>query len=208
MTTVSSDRSQLGFPDAVKACFSFLTKEGFQIVEENPTLVRYQSQGVVASVFHGRASYELGVEFATVGAPNEKFNLYRMLVWARQAGMLTELPSMAYQTNSKDEIKRMVCEIAALVQKYGGPILIGDAVVDAVVYTALREEQSRDAVAYTNEVHLRAARRQAEEAWQAKDYAAVARIYEQINGDDLSASEVMRLHYAEKAVGRRVDVLS
>ena len=204
MTTVSSDRSQLGFPDAVKACFSFLTKEGFQIVEENPTLVRYQSQGVVASVFHGRASYELGVEFATVGAPNEKFNLYRMLVWARQAGRLTELPSMAFQTNSKEEIKRMVCEIAALVQRYGGPILSGDA----VVYTALREEQSRDAVAYTKEVHLRAARRQAEEAWQSKDYAAVARIYEQINGDDLSASEVMRLHYAEKVVGRRIEVLS
>lgn len=193
VTVAGHDRSQLGLQEVVKSEFAFLLESGFHIEKEDATLVRYESEHVLVNIFHGRASYELGVEFQLRKTPGESFNLYRVLEWAKSAGVLESVPSTAFQTSSREGVREMVPQIAALVKAYARPLILGDL----AVYQTLREQQSKDAAAYTKEVHLRAARRLAEAAWQEKRYAEVVRVYEGIKGD-LTPSERMRVHFAEE----------
>jgi hypothetical protein len=61
--TPGSDREKLGFAGAVASSFAFLVADhGFRVVSEVSTLVRFESETVAVQVFHGRGSYELGVE--------------------------------------------------------------------------------------------------------------------------------------------------
>ena len=61
--TLSKAREQFGFPEAVLASFRFLVEDfGFSVVEHEPTYVRFESREVFVNLYHGRGSYELGVE--------------------------------------------------------------------------------------------------------------------------------------------------
>lgn len=62
-TEPGSGRSELGFVQAVRSSFAFLEKVGLQVVREESTLVRFESCNRFVNVFHGRGSYELGVDF-------------------------------------------------------------------------------------------------------------------------------------------------
>jgi hypothetical protein len=86
------------------------------------------------------------------------------------------------------------------VKKDGIPLLQGDD----VAYQALQDQQSLDAAEYTKEVHLRGIRKQAEVAWQDKDYETSFSLYSSIQRD-LTPSEFMRLQYAEKQLAVHAD---
>lgn len=186
------DRSRLGFNEAVKLTFAFVKKYGLKLVQEKVTLVRYQSEKVILNVYHGRGSYELGVEFERMGFP-ETFSLYELLKWAKSAGEIEEIPIGGYQTSSREGVQKLVAQMAELVKRYAEPLLRGDA----AVYDALRERQSRDAATYQREMHLRVLREQAEAAWQDKNYETLLSLYSDMQGD-LTPSEFMRFQYAEK----------
>ena len=65
------DRSQLKFSQTVLSEFIFLTEEyNFSCVHHEDTLVRYESDKVFVSVFHGRASYEVGLQIGLLGSGN------------------------------------------------------------------------------------------------------------------------------------------
>ena len=83
--------------------------------------------------------------------------------------------------------------MADLVKRYAQPLLYGDV----KVYQDLGEQQSSDAAEYTREVHLRAVRKQAETAWQSKDYETFLSLYSDMQGD-LTPSEFMKFQHAEK----------
>jgi hypothetical protein len=191
-TDPGPDRSQLGFAEAVKSSFAFVKKYGLTPVQEEVTLVRYQSEKVILNVYHGRGSYELGTEFERVGFP-EKFSLYDMLKWAKSAGKIEEIPTGGYQASSREGVQVLTAQMAELVKQYAEPLLQGDM----EAYQILREQQSSDAAEYTREVHLRAVRKQAESAWQGKDYETLLSLYSDMQGD-LTPAEFMRFQYAEK----------
>jgi len=192
-TEPAPDRSRLGFTEAVKSNFAFVKKYGLKPVQEEVSLVRYQSEKVILNVYHGRGSYELGIEFEREEFPGEKFSLYDMLKWAKGAGKIEEIPTGGYQASSREGVQRLVAQMAELVKRYAEPLLQGDA----EIYQALRAQQSTDAAEYTREVHLRAVRKQAETAWQDKDYETLLSLYSDMQGD-LTPSEFMRFQYAEK----------
>ena len=192
-TEPAPDRWQLGFAEAVKSSFSFVKNYGLKLVQEEVTLIRYQSEKVILNVYHGRGSYELGAEFERVGRPREKFSLYDMLKWAKRVGKIAEIPTGGYQASSREAIQGLVAQMAELVKKYAEPLLQGEA----ETYQALRQQQSSDAAEYTREVHLRAVRNQAEAAWQNKDYETLLSLYGDMQGE-LTPSEFMRFQYAEK----------
>ena len=56
-TDPGKDRWQLGFKDAVLSSFKLLRKYGLKPVEEDVTLVRYESDAVFVNVYHGRGSF-------------------------------------------------------------------------------------------------------------------------------------------------------
>lgn len=192
-TEPKPDRWQLGFTEAVKSNFSFVKKYGLQLVQEEVTLLRYQSEKVILNVYHGRASYELGVQIERADFPGESFGLYEVLKWAESTGKIEEIPTGGYQASTRESVQKLLAQMAALVKRYAVPLLQDDA----TAYQALRAQQSHDAAEYTKEVHLRAIRKQAETAWQEKNYETLSGLYSDIQGD-LTPSEIMRLQYAEK----------
>jgi hypothetical protein len=55
-------RGHLGFPQAVRDAFRFLQTFGFKEVGADDTIVRYATERVFLNIYHGRSSYELGIE--------------------------------------------------------------------------------------------------------------------------------------------------
>jgi hypothetical protein len=56
------ERERLAFKDAVMSGFRFFDDLGFRPAKQEMTFVRYESADVFVNVYHGRASFELGVE--------------------------------------------------------------------------------------------------------------------------------------------------
>jgi len=135
----------------------------------------------------------LGVEFQRAEFPAPKFGLYDVLKWAVSTGMIGQMPSGGYQASTREAVQEVVVRMAGLVNQCAVPLLQGDA----TSYQTLEVEQSRDATEYTKEVHLRGIRKQAEAAWQDKDYSILLDLYRGIQYD-LRPSEFMRLQYVEK----------
>jgi hypothetical protein len=186
-------RARLGFKDAVQSSFKFLTGFGLCPVEEKSTFVRYESPEVFVNIYHGRASFELGVEVGRLTEPNEKVTLYDIV--ARAGAEKTEGfgQQVMFQVSSREGVQKFVPKLARLLEKYGTPFLKAES----NAYRAVHEARSHSALDYEKEVNLRDVRRRAETAWHAKDYAQVVELYGPVR-DDLNEVEAKKLAYAEQ----------
>jgi hypothetical protein len=189
--TPGPERARLGFVDEVLAAFDFLTSEyGFRLVKVEVTFVRYETTEVFVNVYHGRSSYELGVEIGRfadmVGSFERKFTLGDIIDWA---GAKAETNFTFAMASSPEKVKYWMPRLAALVRKYAGKALRGDALTFAQLRDMARAYQKQDT--------LRRMRAEVEEAWHAKDYAKVVELYEPVR-DDLSPAEIKKLEYARK----------
>jgi len=117
------DRSRLGFREAVLANFSFLEDKGLKPVQQDVTFVRYESDGVFVDVYHGRVSFELGVEIGRLAEPTKKYGLLRM---AQTLAPKQEVPSGG-AAREPDLLRRLIGRLAQQTRKYATPFLSGDA---------------------------------------------------------------------------------
>jgi len=124
----SPDRWQLGFREAVLASFDFLCCYGLKTVEEQATIVRYESDVVFVNVYHGRASFEIGVEIGRKDRP-EKYRLDYLVSCAGKEAWEAEGfdRSTMFQVSSREGVQKFVPKVAELVKKYGAPFLTGSA---------------------------------------------------------------------------------
>ena len=69
MTHKAADdvRGELRFPAEVRTQFRFLEALGFKECESSPTYVRYARSEFVIEIYHGRQSYELGLNLLRDG---------------------------------------------------------------------------------------------------------------------------------------------
>jgi hypothetical protein len=200
----SPERAELGFKEAVRSSFKFLNDAGLRLVQQEMTFVRYESPEVFVNVYHGRASFELGVEIGRLEEPNRKLTLYDIVAWegAEKAEGLG--PHVTFQVDSREGVEEFVPKLAALVTKYAAPFLRGDA----AAFGSALEFQSERWKEYVKGVNFSQVRWKAEAAWQAKDYAQVVDLYGPVR-DDLTEVEAKKLTYAElqvmsaQGVGRR-----
>jgi hypothetical protein len=193
--TPGPERARLGFVEEVIAAFDFLTSEyGFRLVKAEVTFVRYETPEVFVNIYHGRASYELGVEIGcfadTVDSAERHYSLVEII---ELASAKAESGYTFYQASTPERVKTWVLRLAALVRKYADKALQGDA----LTFEQLREVRSRLSHEYLTAMKLRRIREQVNKAWQAKDYAKVVELYEQVR-DDLSPAEQKKLEYARK----------
>jgi hypothetical protein len=75
-------RAELGFREAVLSNFRFLIDLGLHPVEEQVTLVRYESQAVFINIYHGRSSYALAVEIGRLDHPTVWLSIDDIIAWA------------------------------------------------------------------------------------------------------------------------------
>jgi hypothetical protein len=189
------ERAKLEFKETVLSSFKFLGDSGLRPVEEEVTLVRYESSEVFVNVFHGRASFELGVEIGRLNEPAEKLTLYDIVAWAGAEKTEGFGQHVAFQVSSRKGVHELVPKLAVLIKKHAAPLLRGDR---AAYHSALAIQSER-AGQYAMEVNLGQVRSKAEAAWQAKDYAQVIELYDSMR-KDLTEVQAKKLIYAEQQV--------
>lgn len=202
-----ANRSKLGFKDAVLSSFTFLSGYGFRPVRAEPTFVRYEAArpssgtSMFLNVYHGRGSYELGVEIGLCGQDQATLTLPLLVEWAARDQGGVPGQQTTFQVSTRDGVKRFVPKLAELVQKYAKPFLEGDI----KAYQSAAEHVRRGSALYEKHMQLQRVREQAETAWHDKDYEQVVNVYEPFR-EDLSQSENMRLEYAKKRLRRYAKV--
>jgi hypothetical protein len=194
-TNPAPDRVQLGFAEAVLSAFDFLTREyDFHLVRAEPTFVRYESPNVFVNIYHGRASYELGVEIgqliSALSQEDQPFSIGEIidLMGAREETGYTFL-----QASTAARVSEYVPKLADFVKKSAAPALEGDT----DIFRQLAEKRSEKSDELLKEWHLSDVREKADIAWQEKNYAKLADLYESIR-EELTPAEAKKLDYAKK----------
>lgn len=153
-------------------------------------------------VFHGRASYELGVEFGRWvivddARVEQKFHLAEVL-----PVVAPEVTFVAHTATSREQVARFVEELAqvarVVVERLEDE---GTDVFDRV--SAAVERRSDEYLENTRAERLRV---RADAAWRRRDFVAVVTAYEEIKAElgtvSLRGSETKRLAYARKHLDR------
>lgn len=191
-TDPGPNRQRLGFQAAVLSSFDFLTSRFvYRLVQSEPTFLRYEGDHVFINVFHGRGSYEVGCEIGLLfSSSGERFTLGEIL----EANGLPDAPGKTrFQASSPEGVASVVPKVADLVQRYAGPLLVGDP----KAFQHLRERHTRWFESFMRDQRNTPVRDEASVAWQARDYARVVELYESISRD-LTPLEVRRLGYARR----------
>ena len=192
MEASTNDRASLGFAEAVQSALEIVALDhGLGMVEAGPTRVRYESGLMFLNIYHGRQSYEIGVEVGLLADEQGcKFGLPDVLaaLLGRDHGCRTY-----FQASKKDALMKCVEQIAALIEQHYGPVLAGDRNTWEQIAAVTAEHDA----AYTKEVVQQPIREAANEAWREQDYQKVRELYGSIR-QDLTPVERKRLTYAEK----------
>lgn len=188
-------RASLRFAEEALRAFGFLeTEYGFHRVQCEITFVRFESHDMFINVYHGRSSFEFGVEFGTLGgeapAGESPFVLEELL------DALGKDTRLRYQAGTTREVVRLALEERArLVHELADFILNKSHLpVEALLAGRKRFRENLE-----TEVLLHHVRGDVESAWRAKDFRSVVQLYEQIRGH-LTPAEAKKLEYAKKHV--------
>jgi len=195
-TTVEKDRAQLGFAEAVLTAFDFLVESyGFRVTRAEPTLVRFESQRVFVNIYHGRSSYELGLEIGRLigesGEGEHPFSLDTILMLDGAQNP----PKALFQASTSQDVNDCVHKLASLVRKYAASALAGDN----LTFKRLAEIRAKMSAEIHHAMRLRDIRAEADQAWKERNYPRVLELYESVKSD-LTASEVKKLEYAQRHV--------
>lgn len=195
-------RGRLGFAPAVHDAFGFLESEaGLRPGRADATFVRYEGARRFVNVFHGRASYALGVEVGrwidVEGSRVEQaFPLDTAIAVSRPSGVEGFTTFTAVTASS---VARFLPQLATWTRDIIVPIVVAD---DDVAFELMSETSARMSDQYLQEARAATLRRHARSAWSDKDFAGVAIAYREILGDlplvPLKPSERERLRIAEK----------
>jgi hypothetical protein len=121
-TAPGPERARLGFADAASAEFAFLLRPGFRLVELTDTIARYESDRRVVRVFHGRGSYELGVEVGrwveVDGESREQvFPLRDVIALRRDPG---EVGLAGTAATTAEAVRKILRQLAAWTREFAG----------------------------------------------------------------------------------------
>ena len=119
--TEAKGQGRLGFTESAQSTFAFLTEFGLNVVRTEATLVRLESAEVFVQVFHGRSSYQVGLELGRVGR-GEWYSLYEVL--SALAPAMVERARC--QTREADVLRTCLESIAQVLRTSCQPLLAGD----------------------------------------------------------------------------------
>ena len=192
-TKPSEDRWKLGFEDAVASEFQFLAEYGFSLVSQEPTLVCFESDRVMMRIYHGRSSYEIGVQMGLLDR-NERYGLEHVVylaggetAWKREGFSR----GTQFQTSTKQGVQDVLSRVAGIVKTYGGKFLSGDV----EFYDHVERESLEQRVQFERRSMLAEIKREADEAWSGGDFTRLVELLQPVESD-LTKVERKRLEYA------------
>lgn len=191
-----TDRRKLRFAEAVEEQFGFLQEHGFRRVQSEPSFVRFESRHAYVNIYHGRQSFEIGLEVGSfiVGEEETSYSMSEII-------RLVE-PSKAdgyrnYAARSLNDVTEGVRALALLFRRY----FEAGVLDDSDLIERLRKDRETWSWKYAKEVNLTHARQNLDIAWRAKDYAKVVELLRPLR-DALTPTELHKLEYAERHAGR------
>jgi hypothetical protein len=200
-TSPGPDRSLLGFAEAVERSFGFLAGEyGFRVVDVRSTFVRYETERAFVNVFHGRGSYELGVEIGRWievdgDLVEQKFPIVDVIALEHD---LSAVGCRSFATTEKEPLGRFVAQLAEWTRCFAGRALEGDP----AVFDAVSAQNTRRSIELQEGWTATRLRSIADDAWHRKDWGRVIDAYGEIVSElhtvELKPSEVGRLRYAQE----------
>jgi hypothetical protein len=193
-----SGRDRLGFVDAVRRSFGFLTSDfGFTMITQTPTMVRFEGDRAVVQVFHGRSSYALGVEIGLKTPPQGRevrYSLRELVALRKKRG---DVNYGEFQISSAAKLPAFVEQLAELTRLVAVKALEGDR----EIFERLAEQQHREGRALTDASTAMSLRERAAKAWQNRDFTSVVEVYEalaSLETVEMKRSETARLEYAKR----------
>lgn len=172
---LTAARKALGFTSLVLEEGEFLVKQfGFKCTKTLPTLVVFGHRRSQVTFFHGRSSYQLGVEFELRGSSTlegEKLSLEDIVSFKGQAAN-----AATFQASSRTDLVAGIKRVMSLLKSYAIPLLKGDE-AEFHEIVAHQHERSRQ---YTLSIKDRQVRVRAEAAWKAKRFEDVIAAYEDL----------------------------
>src|SRR5215469_12126204 len=163
------ERRQLRFKEAVLANFHFLESYGFTLVNAEVTLVRFESSSVFVNIYHGRASFEIGVEIGLLTDPHNFVSVPLVIAWAGAEQAEGFGHHVMFQVSNRKDVQDFVPKVARLVERYATPFLTGDM----KAYQSAHEIQSKRSAEYIKQINFSPIREKAEMAWHRRDYSQV-----------------------------------
>lgn len=183
------ERSLLRFSEEVKVHFAFLVDYGFHCSRSQETLMRFESERLAINVFHGRQSYEIGLQLEDVlGSESYSFSEVLRLVNYGRAEHYRD-----YATRTVEGVAAGVRELASLFRKCVDTGVLNDS----EFFRQLKMQREVRAKSYALETQLVQARMESESAWGEKDFSRVVQILTPLQ-EHLSLSELRKLEYAKK----------
>jgi hypothetical protein len=188
-------REQFNFPETVLMFFRFLIEDfGFAVIKQDSTLVRFESGDVFVNIYHGRASYEVGIEIgelrSNTGLPEFGYTLGEIISASDpEAGA-------AYRADHITEpelIEKYVSKISELVKNFAPLALVGNK----DFFKRVSDLQARKSNKYLKNLELNRVRSEVEIAWRNKNYKQVVELFEPVAGD-LTTSEIKKFDYAKR----------
>lgn len=192
-----TDRSVLRFAEEVKERFSFLETVDFRCVRSEATFVRFESPRAGVNVYHGRRSFEIGLEIESALSPADAYSFSEILRWVdhEQSEQYRN-----YATHTVQGVAEGVGKLAELFQR----CIAAGILNDKQLFSRLKLQRQELARNYALETQLEQARRKTEIAWRKKDYAALVKALKPLRAA-LTTSEVGKLEFAEKQIGKAGD---
>jgi hypothetical protein len=190
---MSSGREKLDFATTVEEAFCFLGDYGFRLRSSESTILRYASERVFVNVYHGRSSYELGIEVGPLQIGGAHGQGYPLGAFVRLADPNEAARLRYFMATTQHEVRIGVERLAHQVKHYVRRALVGDQ----VVFTDLARQQEELSQRYAAEVLAGQMRPLAEEAFRVREYERVIEVLSKIEGE-LTPAEKRKLEYARR----------
>jgi hypothetical protein len=185
-------RASLDFAGAVRGAFAFLNGFGFREVGAEATSVRYAAERVFLNVYHGRSSYELGIEVGLLDASGEErgysLSEFVRLVEPAEADHLKD-----FCATTANEVADGIARLSTQVKQYVARALRGDE----AIFAELARQRRAWGDAFAADVAYRQVSPRAAAAFREKRYREAADLYESIKSR-LSPAELTKLEYAKR----------
>jgi|SRR5690554_635720 len=183
------------FVDLVKQYFHFLVDDyGFSLTSESQVSdtgsVRYQSSNVYVNLSVGPPDFEPKLVFGRIGLDDQAGS------YSFEQGDLILLEccqSWVWRQGPETGVELTIKEFARLLKSCGDACLRGDS----TVYSEMRVRRDEWVNRWLKEQRNSSLRKDAERAWQDKDYQAAAKNYRQLS-DSLTNAEKKKLAFSER----------
>jgi len=186
------ENGRLGFVAAALKAFAFLEDLGFSVVRREPTLLRFESESVFINVYHGRSSYQVGLELGRLQG-DELYSLHEVL-----SGMApNDLDRARCQTVDPATLVRCLTSIAETVKRNCQLLLVGND----KAFRRLNSVVSPMREATTLQAKFGAILDRADQAWEQKNLSEAASLYERA-APALDETRRRRLEYLHSRAKR------